>query len=121
MSAAWDLRWALTLLAGLLPVIALGVNALALAVAPAWIIGTHVATGRLRAAVRLFWLLWLWLGYAAGLAIALEPAAYAPLGGAWTPGAVAALFWTLRAPAAAPEWTHEDAGERSGAAALDAG
>jgi len=120
LSATWDLRWALTLLAGLLPVIALGVNALALAVAPAWIIGTHVATGRLRAGVRLFWLLWLWLGYAGGLAIALEPAAYAPLGAVWTAGAVAALFWTLRAPAAAAERTREDAGERSGAA-LDAG
>jgi hypothetical protein len=122
LAAAWDLRWALTLLAGLLPVIALGVNALPLAIAPAWIIGTHVATGCLPAGARRFWLLWLWLGYACGLAIALAPAAYAPLGAVWTAGALAGLCWTLRAPGAGPEWARDEAEERgAGAPALDAG
>jgi len=98
---AWDLRWALTLLAALLMAGDSGGPILALGVVPAWMLAGHLATGRFAGAARRFWLVWLWAGYALGPLLALWPNLFAPGAVLWIAGAVAALAGRLLS--AAPE------------------
>jgi hypothetical protein len=91
----WDLRWAISLIAVLLPALSLQPNALALAIIPGWILGTHLATGRLRAPRRVYWLAWLWIGYALGMAATLAAGGARGLVIVWLVGALAGLAWNL--------------------------
>ncbi len=94
-TAAWDLRWALSLLT-LLPVtLLLDSSALVLGILPGWILATTVAAGRLPGAAARFWGVWL----AAGYLLAPLSVLYAPLplgvGLVWFAAAWAVLAWAL--------------------------
>jgi hypothetical protein len=107
----WDLRWAISLVAVLLPALSLQPNVPALAIIPGWILGTHLATGRLRAPRRVYWLAWLWIGYALGMAATLAPVGARGLVILWLVGALAGLAWNLWSRRVdEPEWPEPPGG-----------
>jgi hypothetical protein len=89
------LRWAISLIAVLLPALSLQLNVLALAIIPGWILGTHLATGRLGVPRRMYWLVWLWIGYALGMAATLAPVGTRGIVILWLVGALVGLAWNL--------------------------
>jgi len=112
---AWDLRWAIGVLAGVLLISQEPALALVLAIVPGWIMAAQLANGRLPPAQRRFWLAWLWIGYAIGLGVALLPGAL--LGGAvlWLLGALGGGIWSLEGTRPAPSLSG-DPGARGQAA-----
>jgi hypothetical protein len=94
-TVAWDLRWAISLIVVLLPALSLQPNVLALAIIPGWILGTHLATGRLGVPRRGYWLVWLWIGYALGMAATLAPEGTRGPVILWLVGALVGLAWNL--------------------------
>jgi hypothetical protein len=97
--AAWDRRWAITLLVALLVNPHLQPHDLTLALVPGWILAAHLAPASARG-----WLVWLWAGWVAGFVAMLYNTFLLGPAVLWLIATVALLVWRpLREPALLPD------------------